>query len=127
MGQKAKQIAQIAEGPIGQFATNTTTNPKKHCNKITTESDNKIKEGDGEMVKVEEEKGENRKEGEKYEVVESGVSKELSHSFMPIKEEKKGFFFSDKLLPKNYFAGWSEKNNYLIELKGRCVALKKRI
>jgi len=40
-----------------------------------------------------EKKGENRKEGEKYEVVESGVSKELSHSFMPIKEEKKGLFF----------------------------------
>jgi len=27
MGQIAKQIAQLAEGQIGQFSANTTTNP----------------------------------------------------------------------------------------------------
>jgi len=56
------------------------------------------------MVKVEEEKGENRKEREKCEVVESRVSKELSHSPIHVKKENKGLFFY-KLLPKNYFAG----------------------
>jgi len=62
MGQMGKQIAQIAEGQIGQFSANTTINPEEHCNKITTESDkNKIRERDGEIVKVEEEKVENRK------------------------------------------------------------------
>jgi len=37
MRQMTKQIAQIAEGQIDQFSTNTTTNPKEHCNKITIE------------------------------------------------------------------------------------------
>jgi len=36
MRQMVKQIAQIAEGQIDQFSANTTTNPKEHCNKITT-------------------------------------------------------------------------------------------
>jgi len=40
------------------------------------------------MVKVEEENGEHRKEGEKCEVVESRVSKELSHSPMHVKKRK---------------------------------------
>jgi len=43
------------------------------------------------MEKVEEEKREDRKEGEKYEVVKSRVPKELSHSHMPVK--KRTFFF----------------------------------
>jgi len=41
-GQIAKQMAQIAQivdRQIGQFSANTITNPKEHCNKITTKGD----------------------------------------------------------------------------------------
>ena len=68
IGQLVKQMSQLIQtidGKIGQFSTNTTTNPKEHCNNITTEGDEKTREENGEMVKIEKEKGENRKEGEK--------------------------------------------------------------
>ena len=42
-------------------------------------------------------------------------------------KKKRKYFFSDKLLPKNYFAGWSKKKHSFKELVGRCVALKKRM
>jgi len=45
------------------------------------------------MVTVEKKNGEKRKEGGKYEVEEMRVTKELSHSLMPAKKVKKGFFF----------------------------------
>jgi len=107
IGQLAKQMSQLTQtvdGKIGQFSANTTTNPKEHCNNITNEGDEKTREENGEMVKIEKEKGENRKEGEKCEVVESRVSKELSHSLMHVRKEKKRLF-PHNLFPKNYFAG----------------------
>ena len=59
--KQMSQLAQIVDEKIGQIPANTTTNPKEHCNNITTEGDKRKRKGDGEMVKVEKEKGENRK------------------------------------------------------------------
>ena len=47
IGQLAKQMSQLTQtvdGKIGQFSANTTTNPKEHCNNITTKGDEKTKE-----------------------------------------------------------------------------------
>ena len=47
IGQITKQMAQIAQivdEKIGQFSANTSSNPKEHFNKITTEGDKKIRE-----------------------------------------------------------------------------------
>jgi len=85
----------------------------------------KPREGDGLMVKVEEENGENRKEGEKCDVVKSRVAKELSHSSMHVKKEKKGLFL-DKLLPKNYFAGWSEKKTFFDGIRRKICCFEDR-
>jgi len=77
------------------------------------------------MVKVEEDKGENRKEGYKCEVVESRVSKELSDSHVHVKTEKKGLFY-DKLLPKNYFARWLEKKTFFDGIRRKICCFENR-
>jgi len=123
--KQMSQLTQTVDGKIGQFSANTTTNPKEHCNNITTEGDEKTREENGEMVKIEKENGENRKEGEKCEVVESRVSKELSHSLMHVRKEKKRLF-PDKLLPKSYFAGWPEKKSFFEGIKMKICCFEDR-
>ena len=124
IGQLAKQMSQLTqtvEGKIGQFSANTTTNPKEQCNNITTEGDEKTREENGEMVKVEKEKEKNKEEGENCEIVE--IAKEISHR--NIKKEKEGLF-SDNLLPKNYFAGWPEKKTYFDEVRRKICCFKNK-
>jgi len=44
LGQMAKQIAQITEGPTSQFSANTTTKFKEHCNNVVAEKEDETKE-----------------------------------------------------------------------------------
>jgi len=74
------------------------------------------------MVEVEKEKGENRKEGEKCEVVESSISKELSHSPMHVK--KKDYFLIN-CFQKIILQHGRRKIHSLMELEGRYVVLNK--
>jgi len=41
MGQMAKQIAQIANALSYKFSANTITHPKRHCNNIVIEKEEK--------------------------------------------------------------------------------------
>ena len=53
MGQIAKQLV---ERQSGQFSANAQTNPKKHCNKIASESGRIAGERDGNNVVSEKER-----------------------------------------------------------------------
>ena len=119
--KQMSQLTQTVEGKIGQFSANTTINPKEQCNNITTEGDEKTREENGEMVKVEKEKGKNKEEGDNCEIVE--IAKEIFHR--NIKKEKEGLF-SDNLLPKNYFAGWPEKKTYFDEVRRKICCFKNK-
>jgi len=66
------------------------------------------------------------KREKKCEVVESRVSKELSHSLMHVRKENKRLF-PDKLLPKNYFAGWPEKNTFFEGIKRKICCFEDKI
>jgi len=61
IGQMAKQIAQIANGLNDKFSANTITNPKKHCNNVVAEIEEK-NESEGER---DEKERENKRSEEK--------------------------------------------------------------
>ena len=83
MGQLAKQLA---DNQGSQFSANTQTNPKEHCNSITTRSGKVIGKGIGNNLVVEEEDLKNR-EIEKEQIEVEGGERMNKEDIVDIEEK----------------------------------------
>jgi len=74
VGQLATQVGQLvkqlADKQGSQFLTNTQTNPREHCNSITTRSGKVVGRGIGENLNVEEKIKRKMRVREKISIIE---------------------------------------------------------
>ena len=91
---------------MASFSVNSKTNPKKHCNNVVTEKEEKDEtKGKRDEKEGEKKRSEEEKLKKKSEYKERGVlQKDLSYPHAPSKNKMERIFF-DNLLPRNYFAG----------------------